>query len=250
MSTLSPGRSAARVTSMRHAVRPTSGNAAAFSGVRFFGAGKTFARGTAIFSANVPETCSPRMRKSTQRLVSPARQNSHVPSERPGWITTGSPGERPDTPAPTASTVPYPSAPGTCGNAIGTAGDPVPHEEVEPVHRRRLQLDDDLAQPSAPGRAAHRARGRRCRRAIRGKQPSSSVSRSKPTAMRHNPRLTLPHAAERSPMRAWEIRQKKAQKRARELARKERQKTKRNRTRFVSSSSDASQKRQSWRPSS
>ncbi len=62
------------------------------------------------------------MRNFTQRHCSPARQNSQVPSERPGWMRTRSPGVRPVTPAPSSSTTPDPSAPGTCGS--GTPGIP------------------------------------------------------------------------------------------------------------------------------
>ena len=59
ISTHSPGWRRAFVTSMRYAVRKTSGNAAASSNERSPGIGWTALRGTATSSAYVPSRCSP-----------------------------------------------------------------------------------------------------------------------------------------------------------------------------------------------
>src|SRR6266540_5143882 len=96
---------------MRYAVSKTSGNAAASSNVSPSGIGYTFVAGTAISCAFVPSPCSP----ITWIVPSPA--------STPGLITTRSPGSKPATPSPSASTVPAPSAPRIRG--FGTEGRPL-----------------------------------------------------------------------------------------------------------------------------
>ncbi len=54
--TSSPGLSPARVTSMCHAVRKTSGTAAASSKLKFFGIGSAFASGARTYSAQPPSS--------------------------------------------------------------------------------------------------------------------------------------------------------------------------------------------------
>ncbi len=78
MRTVSPGRTAARPTTIRQAVWYTSGNAAASTKERPRGIGNRLRAGTTAYSANVPATCSPTIRKVVQRLCSPARQYSQV----------------------------------------------------------------------------------------------------------------------------------------------------------------------------
>ncbi len=62
ISTVSPGRTAARVAIIRQAVRCTSGNAAASAHDTPSGTGYTFHCGTRTASANVPGRCSPSRR--------------------------------------------------------------------------------------------------------------------------------------------------------------------------------------------
>ena len=61
-STSSPRASRARVTSIRHAVRKTSGKAAASSKAMASGIGITLAAGQRTSSAYPPWTCAPRIR--------------------------------------------------------------------------------------------------------------------------------------------------------------------------------------------
>ena len=95
-----------------------------------------------------PASRSGARRGSRSRRRGSVRRPGRTRSARrraPGCRTTRSPMARPVTPAPSASTRPQPSAPGTCGNAIGTPGHPVPDEDVEAVERRRREADEDLA---------------------------------------------------------------------------------------------------------
>src|SRR3972149_6081181 len=81
--TSSPGRTFARVTSIRQAVMNARGAADA--------AGDSPARaGPAPFSAYAPGRSSPRVLYSTQRESFPVRQTSPRPHEIPGFTTTRS----------------------------------------------------------------------------------------------------------------------------------------------------------------
>src|SRR5664280_3188511 len=124
ISTVSPGANFALVMSMRHAVRNVRPNAPASAQDRCAGFAESDAAGTLTYSPNVPSRCSPRMRKPTQSDSSPRAQNSHLPQERPGLMTTSSHADQPVTPSPTAATVPAPSAPPMWGSATGIPGMP------------------------------------------------------------------------------------------------------------------------------
>ena len=111
-STHSSGCRRARVTSIRYAVSKTSGNAAASSNESPSG-NRVDVRRRAPRSARafVPSPCSP------ITWIAPSGAST------PGLITTRSPGSKPVTPSPSASTTPAPSAPRMRG--FGTEGRPL-----------------------------------------------------------------------------------------------------------------------------
>ena len=71
ISTVSPGRSAARVVSIRQAVSVARENAAASGHGMAGGTGARFRSGTTTYSATVPGRCSPTTRNDAQSDSSP-----------------------------------------------------------------------------------------------------------------------------------------------------------------------------------
>ena len=109
------------MTSIRHAVSKTSGNAAASSNESESGIGYTFVSGTAISSACVPSICSP-----TTVIV--------VPVLQPGIDHDALARVRAD-----------PRAVGPEDARLRHRREALAHPEIEVVQRRGAQLDQDLA---------------------------------------------------------------------------------------------------------
>ena len=109
--------------SMRCAVPVTRPYEPASSQVSCAGLGSALAAGTTTNSARVPQACSPNMPKRRHAVEFPERHDGHSPQESEGSITTSSPTATDSTPGPTASMMPAPSPPATCGKLCG-AGRP------------------------------------------------------------------------------------------------------------------------------
>ena len=123
ISTVCPARSCVRVTSMRHAVRWLSANAAASMGSAS-PISRTFSTGAMNCSAFAPLSCSPIIRMSSGEGEYPGRTFS-------GWRTaafsnTRFPIQSLSTPSPTSMTIPQPSEPLTLGYSNASPGMPFP----------------------------------------------------------------------------------------------------------------------------
>ena len=118
-STVSSGWSFARVTSIRHAVRKVSGNAAASCQLSALGFGKMLRASTWKSSHAVPSVCSPTTPNRSQYTLSPARHRSHSQQHTVGKTTTSSPGFQRG--SPDALTTPAPSAAMTRGGVTRCA---------------------------------------------------------------------------------------------------------------------------------
>ena len=124
MRTVSPARTCALVTAIRHAVSVARVNAAATSSLTPSGIRRTFVAGSTTSSASVPGWCSPRRPKRRQSECSPVRQYSHWRQLMPGLMSTRSPGRTPVTSGLVSATVPMPSAPRIQGGVMVTPGRP------------------------------------------------------------------------------------------------------------------------------
>src|SRR2546425_410836 len=171
-STSWPGPPLPWVTTMRHAVMLVRTKDAASSYFTWAGSDSTLSARTATSSASAPRTCSPSMPYRTQRLSSPAAQNSQRSHVRFGFTTTRSPTFTPCAAAPTSTTSPAISQPVQKGSGVFSVGMPsrtnrsrwtgcdiaagpegqrrlqrgnaFADEQVEVVQRARLHPDEDL----------------------------------------------------------------------------------------------------------
>src|SRR6267143_5299035 len=109
---------------MRHAVMLVRTKEAASSYFTWDGSGRTLSARTATSSARPPGTCSPRMPYRTQRLSSPAAQNSQRSQVRFGFTTTRSPTFTPGAEDPTSTISPAISQPVQNGSGVFSAGIP------------------------------------------------------------------------------------------------------------------------------
>ena len=137
MSTSSPACTRARVTTMRHAVRVASVNAAATSHGIDGGTMRTLTAGTTRYSAIVPGRCSPSILYRTHSDCSPFTQYSHVRSEMPPLMMTRSPRRIPRTADPDVVDDAGAIGPHDPGRRDHDAGKAFDHEEIEMIERGR-----------------------------------------------------------------------------------------------------------------
>ena len=224
MRTVSPGRSAARVTSSRHAVSAASGKAAAFLGRQAGGRRVDVRRGDGdLLGERAREVLAENAERDTEALLPRTAEFARAAREARLEDHAG-----PDRRAlrPRAQRLDDAEAvrAGDVREGDRDARDPGEDEEVEAVQGGRLDPHENFARTrSGIGPVAVLER---VEASVRREEESLHFlppeGRLPPAGIMRN--VLAPRAPRRSGMRAWEIRQKRAQKRARELARKEKNK--------------------------
>ena len=145
ISTLSPARTAARPTTIRHAVWYARGNAAACSKDKPAGIGKTLRAGTTTRSAKVPAVCSPSiLYDDAGALLAGAAEFAHAAKK--AGLQQDAVADR-DARHALADGVhdPGPVRPGNLRQR--NIRDPVAHEDVEVVQGGRAHRHAHLARP-------------------------------------------------------------------------------------------------------
>ena len=112
-------------------------------GSRFVSAHGTRTRSAWAPGRSPPKVPPPRMAESSQSCDCPRRQNQHVPQAMSNATTTRSPGAKPSTPSPTASTTPTASWPEHVPGRHGSLQ--VEEVQVRPTDRGTRDADDRVA---------------------------------------------------------------------------------------------------------